>query len=439
MRRSAVVRAVERARPSVVNITGQKLVPRDDQFSNERKRVNGMGTGVVVDPRGYVLTNYHVVEGVRRIRVTLANGQAYIARLVAHDPTTDLAIIKIPVTYRMPMVKVGSSRDIMTGETVIAVGNAYGYEHTVTTGIVSAQHRNVQVNETQSYQDLIQTDASINPGNSGGPLLNIDGDMIGINVAVRVGAQGIGFAIPVDQAIQVAAHLMSVERISGLWHGVIHEDTAIGEKTQVVVRRVLPGSPAEKAGIRKGDVIRQVGGKRVGRGLDLECAMIGTHAGESIEFEVDRANQPIAVHVDLAQKGKLSPRSTRSNTAIAKTQAPRTTTRQAVKPEVKPNRDSQAWRAIGVQLAPIPKGQVGTSEFRGGMKVESVRPNSLAADNGIQRDDILVGVHVWEVVNEDNLDFILTEADFEKNESVPFYVVRKGETLRGEFEVEKLR
>ena len=426
LRRSAVVQAVERAKPSVVNITGQKLVPREDQYSHEKKRVNGMGTGVVVDPRGYVLTNYHVVEGVRRIRVTLANGQAYIARLVAHDPSTDLAIIKIPVKYRMPVVKVGSSRDIMTGETVIAVGNAYGYEHTVTTGIVSAQHRNVQVNETQSYQDLIQTDASINPGNSGGPLLNIDGDMIGINVAVRVGAQGIGFAIPVDQGMQVAARLMSVERTAGLWHGVVHEDKAVGQQTRVVVQKVLPGSPAEQAGIRKGDVIQQVAGKRVGRGLDLECALIDSHAGQSIEFEVNRGNRPLAVNVGLASKGA------RRTENLA-----RRTTRK--KPLAETAVRGQAWEVLGVHLEPVTKSDVGVNEFRGGLKVRSVKPNSLAADNGIIRDDVLVGVHVWETVNKDNLDFILSEADLSSEDEVPFYVVRKGETLKGQFDVTRLR
>jgi len=207
-----------------------------------------------------VLTNHHVVEGVKRIRVTLANGRACIAKLVAHDPVTDLAIIKIPVKQRMPTINIGSSRDILTGETVIAVGNAYGYEHTVTTGVVSAQHRSVQVNDSQDYPDLIQTDASINPGNSGGPLLNIDGEMIGINVAVRVGAQGIGFAIPVDKAMRVAARLMSVERLRGVWHGVVHEDVVRGNQQVVIVRDIKSGSPAQLAGIKQGDVIRSIGG-----------------------------------------------------------------------------------------------------------------------------------------------------------------------------------
>ena len=142
---------------------------------------------MLIDSRGYIVTNHHVVDGVREILVTMADGQRHVAKLVARDMETDLAIIKIDAPAPLPVIPIGTSSDLMAGETVIAVGNAYGYEHTVTRGIVSALHRAVQVSDAQFYDDLIQTDASINPGNSGGPLLNIDGDMIGINVAVRAG------------------------------------------------------------------------------------------------------------------------------------------------------------------------------------------------------------------------------------------------------------
>jgi len=200
-RRTAIVRAIESTRDSVVNIHGQKLISNpDDDAGAELRRVNGMGTGVVIDPRGYIVTNYHVVEGVRRIEVTLASGRTTTATLISHDPRTDLAVIKIPVEGSLPVIQIGRSHDLMIGETVLALGNAYGYEHTVTRGIISALHRSVEVSRSQRYDDLIQTDASINPGNSGGPLLNINGEMIGINVAVRAGAQGIGFAIPIDRA-----------------------------------------------------------------------------------------------------------------------------------------------------------------------------------------------------------------------------------------------
>lgn len=419
-RRSAVVQAVESARTSVVNIHGHKIVPANDHYAADgTKRVNGMGTGVVVDPRGYVLTNFHVVEGVRRIQVTLGNGARYVARLVAHDPATDLAIIKVPVNVPMKVIRVGSSRDIMTGETVIAMGNAYGYEHTVTLGIVSAQHRNVEVNETQSYRDLIQTDASINPGNSGGPLLNIDGNMIGINVAVRVGAQGIGFAIPVDQAMQVAARLMSAERLSGVWHGVTHEDTFVDDEPAVLVKNVHKGSPAYQAGIRRGDVIRQVAGKSIGRGLDFECAFIGTQIGDSINCAVLRQDEELDVNFAVSH----------SPQQVAK------------KPLADMKAKDPIWRVLGLRLEALSKSEIAqlSSKFRGGLRVRGVDPDGLSAREGIQQGDVLVGVHVWETINLDNVDYILEEADFEGAKSIPFYVLRGKKTYSGSLQVASLR
>ncbi len=156
-----------------------------------------MGTGVIIDPRGYIVTNYHVVDGVREIQVTTGRRtDSYVADWSPTIAKTDLAIIKIDAREELPVITIGTSPDLMPGETVIAVGNAYGYEHTVTRGIISALHRTVQVSDAQIYDDLIQTDASINPGNSGGPLLNIDGEMIGINVAVRAGARASALPFP---------------------------------------------------------------------------------------------------------------------------------------------------------------------------------------------------------------------------------------------------
>lgn len=420
LRRSAIVRAVERARPSVVNIHGQKIV-RSDQYSAEgTKRVNGMGTGVVIDGRGYILTNFHVVEGVKRIRVTLHNGHAYVARLIAHDPVTDLAIIKIPVKQRMPVVSVGNSQTILTGETVIAVGNAYGYEHTVTTGIVSAQHRNVAVNDTQSYKDLIQTDASINPGNSGGPLLNIDGEMIGINVAVRVGAQGIGFAIPVNKGMQIAARLMSVERLSGLWHGVIHEDAIVDDEAQVVVRDVQAGSPAYQAGVRQGDVILQVGGKPIGRGVELECALIDSQQGESVPFAIRRANREVDLQVDLVARPAKGRRQKANKVSTE---------------------SGEACPHLGIRVHPITTTEMKriSDKFRGGLRVLSVGSTSLAAKQGLRNGDALVGVHIWETISMDNLSYVLNEADFGEAKTVPFYIIRNGKTMSGSFTVATLQ
>ena len=226
LRDSPIVKAVQRVAARSSTFAARRPSRRPPHAAGQTatpdagRRVNGMGTGVLIDSRGYIITNYHVVDGVREIFVTLADGKRQVAKLVARDMETDLAVIKINVPDPLPVTPIGTSSDLMPGETVIAVGNAYGYEHTVTRGIVSALHRAVQVSDAQFYDDLIQTDASINPGNSGGPLLNIDGDVIGINVAVRAGAQGIGFAIPIDKVVSVAAGLLATCNANKTWIGM---------------------------------------------------------------------------------------------------------------------------------------------------------------------------------------------------------------------------
>ncbi len=186
------VKVSEKTKPSVVSIRGEKTVmpaPQEAGTADPPRRVNGMGTGIVIDSRGYILTNYHVVDGVREIQVTTSDEKKYVAAVVARDAETDLAVIKISPAEKLQVIAMGTSSDLMPGEPVVAIGNAFGYEDTVTTGIVSALHRAVQINDAQFYDDLIQTSAPINPGNSGGPLMNIDGEMIGVNVAVRAGAR----------------------------------------------------------------------------------------------------------------------------------------------------------------------------------------------------------------------------------------------------------
>ena len=185
---------------------------------------------IVIDERGYIVTNYHVIQDVDVITVTLDGGSSYEGRPVSYDRKHDLAIIRVTATEQLTVMKMGTSSDLMLAETVYAVGNAFGYEHTVTSGIVSQLHRDVEVDETQSYENLIQTDASINPGNSGGPLINLNGEVIGINVAIRSGAQRIGFAIPIDDARRTIARLMSVERLNGIPHGLATRDVKSAEE-----------------------------------------------------------------------------------------------------------------------------------------------------------------------------------------------------------------
>lgn len=407
LRRSAVVKAVSAARPAVVNIHGRKQVPvkYDTQDGSESgSQVNGMGTGTVIDERGYIITNYHVVEGVSRIRVTLADETTAVAHLVARDPETDLAIIKISDNEQFPVISLGTSADLMPGETVIAVGNAYGYEHTVTQGIISAIHRSVRVSDYQSYADLIQTDASINPGNSGGPLLNIDGEMIGMNVAVRVGAQGIGFAIPVNKVMEVAADLIAEAQSAKVAHGANVETEYDAGKTRVRTKSVRSGSPADEAGLRVGDILTNVADQPVTRRLDFERALLHHRAGEKVSLKVQRDNEVHELTLAL-----------RKGTGRGQTVA------------------DQAWEEIGLNLMPIDQDTFRNyrTRYRGGLKITSVRPGSPAAKHGLSRGDILLGLHKWETVSLDNIAYILNSAEFKANQPFKFYILRGRDTLYG--------
>jgi serine protease Do len=400
-RRTPIVRAIESQRDAVVNIHGQKLVGNSTDSDGELRRVNGMGTGVIVDPRGYVVTNYHVVEGVRRIEVTLASGRTTAATLVSHDPRTDLAVIKITVDEPLKVVTIGTSSDLMIGETVLALGNAYGYEHTVTRGIISALHRSVEVSRTQHYDDLIQTDASINPGNSGGPLLNINGEVIGINVAVRAGAQGIGFAIPIDRVLDVITKLISVERVDNTWHGLVTRGTG---SRGVVVESVRGESPAASVGVKAGDVIVQVGDVAVVRQFDIERALLGRKAGEAVPVTLVRAGAEERLTLPLASVRRDA---------------------ESI--------DERSWKELGVRLAALPPSKVQKlqSQYRGGLSVVEVRPEGPAAEQGIREGDILVGLHIWETIAPDNIGYILDKADDEHLNPIKFYVLRGRETLFG--------
>ena len=192
-RRTAVVEVVERVKGAVVNIHSERTVraggTNEDLFAltPSQHRVNGMGTGIIIDARGYIITNHHVVDDVNLLRVSLADGSTFTAKVVARNAEEDLALLKIDSDKPLQVMPMGTSSDVLVGESVVAIGNAYGYPHTVTEGIVSAIKRDVTLNKDISYKQLIQTSAPINPGNSGGPLLNINGDLIGVNVAIRAG------------------------------------------------------------------------------------------------------------------------------------------------------------------------------------------------------------------------------------------------------------
>src|SRR4051794_13733580 len=267
-RRTPVVEAVHKAQPSVVSITSEKKAASTSRWpfsseENQRPRVSGMGTGVIVDGRGFILTNHHVVDKVQGIEVHLFDGTNLPARVIQSDREMDLAVLKVDAGRTLRAVAIGTSADLMEGEKVITIGNAFGYENTVSEGIVSALNRNVTLSDDQVYRNLIQTDACINPGNSGGPLINIDGELIGLNVAVRAGAQGIGFALPIDDVKRVAGEMISTRRLAATWHGLVAGESRRDGTRSVVVADVQAGSPAEQAGVKPGDLVVRVGDLKV--------------------------------------------------------------------------------------------------------------------------------------------------------------------------------
>jgi serine protease Do len=427
-RQTPLVKAVERAKVSVVNIHSEKTTRTGDALftGSKGKKVNGMGTGIVVDERGYIVTNHHVVHEVDTLRCTLFDGSTYNAQVVSTDREHDLAIIKIDATRPLTVMPLGTSSDLMLGETVIAVGNAYGYEHTVTAGIISALSRDVEVNEKQSYKNLIQTDASINPGNSGGPLLNLDGEVVGINVAIRAGAQRIGFAIPIDDARRVLAALLSVEKLSHTQHGVVARDVKSADRRLLIVEETEANSPAAAAGLRAGDVVVKAGTVDVTDAADFERALLGRAAGETIDVQVRRDGTPLALALTLSEAARQRRQITADNSIVRANNGSQTTTIE-----------DKAWQVLGVKLARMAPGErpsVGP-RYRGGMRVVDVRPSSAAAINGIQPGDLLVGLHIWETLTHDNIAYVLDHPQFTSFNPVKFYIIRGNETLYGHLRV----
>ncbi|MBN1334520.1 MAG: trypsin-like peptidase domain-containing protein [Deltaproteobacteria bacterium] len=300
-RRTAVVEAVARTAPAVASIDCEVLVQSPfSMFSGPATRSAGSGTLIRAD--GIVLTNAHVVKGASRITATLADDTSYNASLVGLDEDLDLAVLQLENAQNLPVVPLGTSEGLLLGEPVIAIGNPFGLGHTVTTGVVSSQRRSLEVAE-RVFQDYIQTDAGINPGNSGGPLLNIQGELIGINTAIRRDAENIGFAIPVDRAAKVARDLLRYGSVRAPWLGVALADvggpryrgTDVAEGA-VVVDTVDPEGAAEGV-LEKGDILLQAGDRPVRSRADLNLWLATRQPGERVPVQGLREGQPFSVEV----------------------------------------------------------------------------------------------------------------------------------------------
>jgi S1-C subfamily serine protease len=314
------------AAPAVANIITQAV---EYDFFEDAVPVEGAGSGFVIDPRGYVLTNNHVVEGAANIQVTLGDRSHYVARLVGTDPRNDIALLKIdPKDKPITALPLGDSANLQVGQSVIAIGNPFGFSGTLTKGVISALGRTVQTSETSAIDQAIQTDAAINRGNSGGPLLNSRGEVIGINTAIFTPSgttAGIGFAIPVNMAKRIAQDLITEGRVRQAYLGIstialwpeLSQALRLPIQQGLLVERVVPRSPAAQAGLRGGDrvvlaglqrltvggdILVTIDGRDVESTLDLNVVLNEKRPGDTIRLTIYRGNQKIELSVTLGEE-----------------------------------------------------------------------------------------------------------------------------------------
>ncbi|MFC1812876.1 Do family serine endopeptidase [Thermodesulfobacteriota bacterium] len=404
-RETAVVRAVRKVSPVVVNISAESVVRKrvhpfsglgmDPYFESffrdffepgfeQRYKRTSLGSGVIIDgKRGFILTNAHVIEKMGTITVVLKDKREFKAQIVGADPDSDLAVLRISAKDPLPAIEMGNSDDLMIGETVFAIGNPFGFSNTVTTGVVSATHRSIQT-ENMVYHDFIQTDASINPGNSGGPLLNVNGELIGINTAIFAKAQGIGFAIPINKAKRIVSDLIRYGEVIPAWSGMTVQD--IDERIAqylhlphadgVLVTEIEKNSPAFNSGILNNDIILSVETKTIQSVENYQTIMKDVAAGNIVRLRLWRNKREINV---------------------------------SVKTEVFPldRAKELAYRLLGVSVENLSSKNrfaYGTSEKEGVLISELQRQSYLAA----------IGVRPGDIIRQIDEITVKTTKDFEK-------------------------
>ena len=392
---SSFAELVEELKPVVVNISTTKLVrsPLEDFFKDLRRfreffgdeffhrffqgppemRTRSLGSGFIVDKEGYILTNNHVIEGAEDIKVKLYNGKVYDAKVVGRDPKTDIALIKIEAKEDLPVARLGDSDRLRVGDWVIAIGNPFGLEHTVTAGIISAKGRVIGAGP---YDDFLQTDASINPGNSGGPLFNLKGEVVGINTAIVAGGQGVGFAIPINMAKNLLPQLKKGKVVHGFLGVYIQDLTpelarsfGLKEAKGALVTEVIPDSPAQEAGFQKGDVIIRYDGKEVRDTHALRRMVASTPGGRRVKVDVIRKGKEVSLSVEI---GKLEEREEMAQV------------------------EEDQWGLRVQDVTPELASHLGLPDDKG-VVVSEVVPGSPAHHGGISPGDVIIGIEHEEV------------------------------------------
>jgi len=385
----------EHAKPGVVNIQTEKTIKgggrvfkhffgqpfggQNDMFDNffnqrpQSRKEKSLGSGFIISKDGYIVTNNHVIKDADQIKVILHDKKQYDAEIIGTDPVTDLALIKIKRENLVPL-KFGSSSKTQVGSWVVAIGSPFGLEQTVTAGIVSAKGRIIG---SGPYDDFIQTDASINPGNSGGPLLNLKGEVIGINTAIIRSGQGIGFAIPSDLATGIIEQLIDQKSVSRGWMGVaiqnITEEMAqyynIKETKGVYVAKVYEGDPADKAGIKAGDVISMIDDKKIHSSRDLSLTVAGSLVGEEVDVKLIREGKEKLLKVKLGKRPENGSEAFNEN---------------------------QGFDLFGFRLKQMDEDiarKLGYPENIKGLVVIEIEPNSEASSTMVRHGDLLMEIN----------------------------------------------
>jgi serine protease Do len=385
-----------------------RQAPRPNRPQPDEEQPRGVGSGFILSTDGYVMTNAHVVEGADEVLVTLPDRREFKAKIVGFDKRTDVAVVKIEAGG-LPAVRVGDVSRLKVGEWVMAIGSPFGLENTVTAGIVSAKQR-----DTGDYLPFIQTDVAINPGNSGGPLINMRGEVVGINSQIYSrsgGFMGISFAIPIDEAIRVSEQLRVSGRVSRGRIGVqidqvtrdVAESIGLGKPQGALVRSVESGSPADKAGVEAGDIITKFDGKLIDRATDLPRLVGNTKPGTRSNMTVFRRGGSKDLSVTIAEF------------------EPEKQVRRTADKEDKP-KASPAAQSIGLSVSELTDAQRKELKLKGGVKVEAVTDSAARA--GIHEGDIIVAIGNAEVNSVKEFDAVVAKAD--KTKPIPV-LLRRGE------------
>jgi serine protease Do len=430
----AFVEVAKKVQPAVVNVTTEKTITMrpwerfgDDFFKGSpfedffkgfgfpprergkeyRQKQRSGGSGVIVDKEGYILTNNHVVEGADKVKVRLNDGREFTATVKGQDSRTDLAVLHIKAKD-LPVAVLGDSDKLEVGEWAIAIGSPFGLEHTVTVGVISAKGRSGL--GTGTYEDFIQTDASINPGNSGGPLINIDGEVVGINAMIIQPGTGIGFAIPINMAKQILNDLIKEGKVVRPWLGISVQDLTpemmeyfkVKEKEGVLVGQVYPGTGAEKAGLVSGDIIKSVDDKTVKNVNELIKEIQKKKVGQKVKLNIIRDGKPTTIDITL--------------------------TSMPEKPEVSKEREEEEKLGARVQeMTPQLALRYRITGVKRGVVILSVEDGSIADEIGLQEGDVILEINRKKIETMKDFEKALKDANFEKG--VLFHIHRKGSSF----------